>query len=203
MQSTVTVTTQYTITVTQAAAVATTVNAASLLQNGSIVNGSISSGSSAQNGSGKGSNSSDSPLGTGVSPSSSPSSKGKTCSHAKTSGAAAASASAGIGGLYGNGIVQGSKYPVSTNASSSPSPDTRSNTTASVNGLNTTATMNYTSDADLHGQFWAGGMYVPELIPLLSFGFSSFTACPASGSVLKPLQLISLLGILSRRSNAD
>lgn len=188
---------------TQAAAVATTANTASLLRNGSIENGSKSSGSSAQNVPGKGSNGSDSPLRTGVSPSGSPSSGVKAFSGAETSGADAASASAGMGDPYGNGTVQGSKYPVSTNASSSSSPDTRDNTTTSVNGLNTTATMNYTSDADLHGQFWAGGMYIPELIPLLRFRFSRFTACSGSGRVLNPLQVISLLGLLIRRSNAD
>lgn len=61
LQSTVTITTQYTVTVTQAAAVATTAGPAGLLQKGSTVNGSTGPGSLAQNGSGNGSNGSANP----------------------------------------------------------------------------------------------------------------------------------------------
>lgn len=163
MQSTVTITTQYTVTVTQAAAVDTSTSAASPMQDGSTLDGSNSNGGSAQNGSGNPSNASDSALGSGSAADSSIAPKRTKCSKVNAAGTAAARASAGIGGLYGNATAQGSRYPVSANISSPSGFSTKGNSTGSLTGLNTTATTNHTADANLHGQFWAGGMYIPHL----------------------------------------
>ena len=158
-QTTVTVTTQYTVTVTQVAAVTTTAGSASPLQNGSTANGP---GSPAQNGSYNGSNGSGSSLengvsANGVSASGSAGPKRTKCSKAKAHGTGAASASAGFGSLYGNGTRQDSKYPAAANASSLLGPGTSNNTSMLPAQANTTATTNGTSDADLRGEFWAGG----------------------------------------------
>ncbi len=171
MPSTVTVTTQYTITVTQAASVFTTAGAASPLQKGSTANGSEGPGNPAQNESGNDSNSPGSPAQNGSGDNTQGSNStlengtsvnGSTGGPAQNgSGTAAASASTGMGNLYGNGTLSGSKYPVVTNASSPSGSNTSSNSTGSLTGLNTTVAMHYTSeDADLYGEFWAGGMYV-------------------------------------------
>ena len=153
-QSTVTVTTQYTVTVTQIAAVATTAGSASPLQNGSTANGP---GSPAQNGSYNGSNGSGSSLENGVSASGSAGPKCTTCSKANAYGTVAASASTGMGSLYGNGTRQGSKYSAAANASSLPGPGTSNNSSILSAQANTTETTNGTSDANLRGEFWAGG----------------------------------------------
>ena len=156
LQSTVTITTQYTITVTQAVAIGTGSSFTSPLQNGSTLNASNVTGGSAQN-------DSDSVLGNGVPANGLIAPKRTKCSKANVSGTAAAGASTGMGGLYGNGTLQGSKYSVSWNASSPSGSDTRGNSSTSSLGRNTTTTLNYTSDADLHGQFWAGCMYMFSL----------------------------------------
>ena len=148
MQLTVTVTTQYTVTVTQAAALASTTGAASPMQNSSAVNGSGGPSSPAQNGSRDGSNGSAIHLKNGVSANGSTSPKRTKCSKANASG----TAGAGMGGLYGNGTLQGSKHPAAAKASS---PST--NSSGSVTGSSTTAMTNDTSDANLHGEFWTGG----------------------------------------------
>ena len=158
LQSTVTVTTQYTITVTQAAAIASTADAANPLQYGSIGSSSKGPSAQAQNGSGNDSDSSNGLVANGISAKSSISSKGTKCGKKRASGTAAVSASTAVGGLYGNGTMRGSKYPVAANASSRSSSDTSSNSTASSTGKNSTVPTNYTSDANLRGEFWAGGM---------------------------------------------
>ena len=164
LQSTITTTTRYTITVTQAAAVATTAGAAEPLQDGSIVSGSKGR-SQAQNGSGNNSNSSDSLVVNGVSASGSIGPKGTKCGKGNASGTAAASTSTGTGDQYGNGSMRGSKSPVSANASLSSVSDTSSNSSAPLIGINSTASMNYTSDANLRGEFWAGGMSIQAFSP--------------------------------------
>ena len=156
MQSTVTVTTQYTITVTQAAAVATTAGLIRPLQNGLTVNGSSGPGNSGQNGSGNGSNGSGSQSENGISVNGSAGPKVTNCSKANASGTAAASASAAMGGLYRNGTLQGSKYVANANASSLLGSGTSSNTTGSLAEFNATTKTNDTTDANLHGEFWAG-----------------------------------------------
>lgn len=124
---------------TQAAAVITTVGPASPLQNGSSVNSSTGFGSPAQNGSDN------------AGPQRTKGSK------ANASGPVAASAFAAMGGLHGNGTLQGSKHPVAANASSPLGSGMNGNSTGSLAGSNTTATRNDTSDANLYGEFWAGG----------------------------------------------
>lgn len=61
-----------------------------------------------------------------------------------------------MGGLYSNGTRQGSKYSTAANTSSPSGSRTSNNSTGSLAGSNTTATTNDTSDANLHGEFWAG-----------------------------------------------
>ena len=145
-------------------------SAASPMQDGSTLDGSNGTGGLAQNGSGNPSNGSDSVLGNGSPADSSIAPKRTKCSKIHAAGTAAAKASAGIGGLYGNATVQGSRYPVAANTSSPLGSSTKRNSTDSLTGLNTTATMNHTADANLHGQFWAGGMYIPHLFLLLQSG---------------------------------
>ena len=123
-------------------------------QNGSTANGPDSS---AQNGSYNGSNGSVNSLENGVSASGLAGPKRTTCSKASAHGTVAASASAGMGSLYGNGTRQDSKYPVAANASSLPGPGTSNNSSMLPAQANTTATTNGTLDADLRGEFWAGG----------------------------------------------
>ena len=206
LQSVVTLTTQYTVTVTQngpaaaATAFATIAGATAPLQTGSISNGSNGPGSIAQNGSGNNSNSSGSMLGNGSAASGSTSngsngpgsvaqngsgnnsnSSGSTlengsaatgsigpkrtkCRKPNAPSIAVASASAGTGGLFGNGTSGYLHYPVAANTSSSSGPSTSSNATGSHTGVNTTLTMNHTSDANLNGEFWAGGIYISLLL---------------------------------------
>ena len=157
LQSTITVTNQYTVTMAQATAVLTMAGPASPLQNGSTANGSIGHGSPAQNESATGSNGFGSPLENGVSANASAGPKRTMCKKANASGTATASASAGMRGLYGNGTLQGSKYPVAADASSPSGSGGSANSTGSLAGSNATETTNDTSDANLHGEFWAGG----------------------------------------------
>ena len=133
------------------------------MQDGSTLNGSNGTGGSAQNGSGNPSNGSDSALGNGSPANGSVAPKRTKCSKVNAAGTAAAKASAGIGDLYINATAQGSRYPVPANTSSPSGSTTERNSTGSLTGLNTTATMNQTADANLHGQFWAGGMYILSL----------------------------------------
>ena len=173
-------TTQYTVTVTQAAAVVTSTSAVSPMQDESTLDGSNGTGGSAQNGSGNPSNGADSSLGNGSpvndstadgSPADSSIAPKRTkCSKVNAAGTAAARASAGIGSLYGNATAQGSRYPVVANTSSPSGSSSMRNSTGSLTGLNTTATMNHTADANLHGQFWAGGMYISRLSFLFQSG---------------------------------
>ena len=141
----------------QATAVLTMAGPASPLQNGSTANGSIGHGSPAQNESATGSNGFGSPLENGVSANASAGPKRTMCKKANASGTATASASAGMRGLYGNGTLQGSKYPVAADASSPSGSGGSANSTGSLAGSNATETTNDTSDANLHGEFWAGG----------------------------------------------
>ena len=163
LQSTVTMTTQYTVTVTLAAAVDTSTSAASPMQDGSALDGSNATSGSAQNGSGNPSNGSGSASGNGSTADSSVAPKRTKCSKIHAAGTAASRASTGVGGLYGNATAQDSTYPVSANISSPSGSSTKRNSTGSLTGLNTTVTTNHTPDANLHGQFWAGGMYIPHL----------------------------------------
>ena len=160
LQSTVTVTTQYTVTVTSITEVASTARAPSPSQAGSTINGLTGPGSPAHNEFGSDSIGSGSPLENGLSAISSTSPKRTTCRRATTSGTAAVSASAGVGGLHGNGTSRGPRYPVAGHASSLLGPIKASNSSGSGVEVNTTATTGYTPDADLHGEFWAGGMYI-------------------------------------------
>ena len=142
----------------------------------STLDGSNDTGGSAQNGSGNPSNGSDSPLGNDSPANGSPAYssialKRTKCSKVNAAGTAAARASSGIGDLYGNATAQGSRYPVTANTSSPSGSSTKGNSTGPLTGLNTTVTMNYTADANLHGQFWAGGMYIPRLFFLFQLNW--------------------------------
>ena len=165
------------------------------MQDGSILDGSNGIDGSALNGSGNPSNGSDGALGNGLPANGSPADssvapKRTKCSKVNAAGTAAAKASAGIGGLYGNATAQGSRYPVAANTSSASGSSTKSNSTGSLTGLNTTATMNHTADANLHGQFWAGGMYIPRLFSLFQSG--SQVARHITGVELAQSHLIAL-----------
>ena len=155
---------------TQAAAVHASTSDASLMQDGYTLDGLDAPGGSVQNGSGNPSNGPGSVLGIGSSSDSSIAPKRTKCSKVHAAGTAAARASAGIGGSYGNATAQGSRYPVPANTSSPPGLNTKRNSTVSLTGLNTTATVDHTADANLHGQFWAGGMYISRLLFLFQPG---------------------------------
>ena len=158
LQSTVTFTTQYTTTVTQAAAAATTAGIANPSQNASTVNSSTGPDSQIQSGSGNASNGSGNPLENGVYANGSIGPKCTACCKANASGPATASASAGTGGLYGNGTLQNSKYPATANASSPLNSGTSTNSTGSLAGYGMNSTTNQTSEVNLHGEFWAGSV---------------------------------------------
>ena len=168
------------------------------MQDGSALDGSNGTGGSAQNGFGNPSNGSDSASGDDSPANGSPAyssivPKRTKCSKVNAAGTAAARASAGIGDLYGNATAQGSRYPVAANTSSPSGSSTKGNSTGSLTGLNTTATMNHTADANLHGQFWAGGMYILPLLFLFQLGWQMARAYHGSRRLLNSPKIVLLL----------